>query len=172
MKRVLGRLLAAVLTLALLVTPSLALSVEQAVELLEGFYVDTLPPEAYQAETVDELLALLGDPYTEYMTEEEYQRFLSNMEGGEAFVGIGVYIQLTDEGILIDSLIGGGGAEAAGLMAGDVIIAVGGVSCVPAASAHQALILGEEGSYVTLTVRRANGVVSDYLVQRRAVVIP
>ena len=172
MKRVLGRLLAAVLTLALLVTPSLALSVEQAVELLEGFYVDALPPEAYQAETVDELLALLGDPYTEYMTEEEYQRFLSNMEGGEAFVGIGVYIQLTDEGILIDSLIGGGGAEAAGLMAGDVIIAVGGVSCVPAASAHQALILGEEGSYVTLTVRRANGVVSDYLVQRRAVVIP
>ena len=48
MKQHLRRLLAAVGTLAMLTTPAAALSVEQAVDLLEEYYVDDLPQPAYE----------------------------------------------------------------------------------------------------------------------------
>lgn len=51
MKQHLRRLLAAVGTLAMLTTAASALSVEQAVDLLEEYYVDDLPQAAYEAET-------------------------------------------------------------------------------------------------------------------------
>jgi len=39
------------------------------------YYIDDLPPEAAQAQTLEELLALLGDPYTVYMSKEEQKKF-------------------------------------------------------------------------------------------------
>ena len=73
MKKYLCRLLAAICTAGLLLAPASALTVEQALELLEDTYVDPIPPAAYEAGTLDELFQILGDPYTYYMTAEEYQ---------------------------------------------------------------------------------------------------
>lgn len=171
MKQILGRLCAAMMALCLLATPALGLSVDEAILLLEYCYVDVLPEALYQAESVDELMLLLGDPYTRYMTEKEYQGFLNNLEQEENFVGIGVYIRLSDEGIVVENVVAGGGAQRAGLTAGDVILAVDGVSCVPAATDHQQMILGEEGSMVALTLRRPDGLVQEVQVERRMVML-
>lgn len=169
MKRMWMRLWALALSLCLLLTPALGLSVEQAVMLLERFYVDPLPGRLYGSESLDELLKELGDPYTRYMTGVEYQAFLNGLEQEESFVGIGVYILLSEQGIVVEEIVKGGGAEQAGIVPGDVIVAVDGVGCVPAQPHHQQMILGEEGSTVYLTLLRADGSVAELPVRRQMV---
>ena len=79
MKKILGRLAALGLALALARTPVSALTLDQAKELLDVYYVDDIPQQALEAQTLEEFLAALGDPYTVYMTQEEYETFTSSM---------------------------------------------------------------------------------------------
>lgn len=171
MKRFLLRLAAVCCAAALLVTPAFALSVQEAVALLEAHYVDELPEEAYAAQTLDELIAAVGDPYTYYMTQEEYESFLGGVEQETTVTGIGAAIQYTDEGILLTRVLDGSGALDAGLVAGDVIVAVEGASCVPASEAHRTMLMGEAGTNVAVTVKHADGTLEDYVLQRRTVAV-
>lgn len=170
MKKHLSRLLALLLTLILLIAPASALTTQQALELLEEWYYYDIPNAAYEAETLDELM-LFFDPYTEYMSAEAYQAFLSSMEGGAGVSGIGVSLQYTEQGILVLDTFAGGSARNAGIQAGDLIIEVDGISCVPAVDGHVDLITGEEGTSVSITVLR-NGSTRTYTLIRRPVVIP
>lgn len=171
MKKYLSRLLSALLALTLLVAPASALTVDQALELLEEAYYYDIPDAAYEADSLEELFQLLGDPYTQYLTPEQYQAFFDSVESETNTVGIGVVIYFTEEGFLVDSVVDGGSAQGAGLQAGDLIVAIGGVSCVPASEESRALMLGEEGTQVTVTVLR-DGQTRDYTLTRRAVYIP
>lgn len=171
MKKYLSRLLAAALALVLLVVPASALTVDQALELLEELYYYEIPDEAYQAETLDELMSLLEDPYTQYMTAEEYQAFLKLLEGDSNVIGIGVSCQYTPEGILIISTISGGSAREAGLQAGDLIVEIDGQSCVPANEENAGGLTGPEGTQVSVTVLR-DGERKGYTLTRRPVVEP
>ena len=167
----LRRLMATVCVLALLVTSAAALSVEDARTLLEETYVDALPPETYEAETLEELFLAVGDPYTYYMSAEEYSQFLGSVEHENAVTGIGAAINYTDEGILLTGVLAGGGAEEVGLQAGDLIVAIEGEPCAPAGEAHRALLVGEAGTWVNVTVRHADGSEADYRIERRLVEI-
>ena len=171
MKKYLSRLLAAALALVLLVVPASALTVDQALELLEELYYYEIPDEAYQAETLDELMSLLEDPYTQYMTAEEYQAFLKLLEGDSNVIGIGVSCRYTPEGILIISTISGGSAREAGLQAGDLIVEIDGQSCVPANEENAGRLTGPEGTQVSVTVLR-DGERKGYTLTRRPVVEP
>ncbi len=171
MKKYLSRLTAALLALVLLTAPASALTVEQALELLEETYYYDIPEEAYGAASLDELIQLLGDPYTEYMTAEQYQEFLELVENTVDLVGIGVSVRFTGEGILVDGVVEGGSAQSAALQPGDLIVAIDGASCVPAGEEHRDLLLGEEGTLVTISVLRG-GTTQDYTLARRAIHIP
>lgn len=171
MKHPFRRLAAAICTLALCLTSVSALSVEQAIDLLEKNYVDKLPAAAYEAETLDELFNAVGDPYTYYMSAADYEEFTAEVESENVVTGIGAGIEYTANGIRITMLLDGGGAKDAGLQIDDYIIAADGVSCVPAAEAHRSLIVGEAGTYVTLTVRHKDGTVKDYRIERRTIAI-
>lgn len=171
MKKMITRLLSLILSLLLLVAPASALTVDQARELLEELYYYDIPDEAYQAQTMDELIQALGDPYTDYMTAEEYEAFLKLLEGDSNVVGIGVTIQYTQEGILILSTVSGGSARQAGLQDGDLIVEVDGQSCVPADESTGSLIAGQEGTQVQITVLR-DGVRTRYTLTRRPVIVP
>lgn len=153
----------------LLATGAQALSVEEAREILQRSYVDRLPRAAQDASSLDELFSYTDD-YTYYMTGEEYKDFLAGVEGEESFVGIGAEIRYSEAGIEIVSTLKGGGAEQAGLTAGDVIIAIDGEKCVPGTAEAREKLLGEEGTKVTVTVRRADGSEKDFTVTRALVV--
>lgn len=171
MKQHLRRLLAAICSAAVLLTPASALTVEEALELLEGAYVDPLPAAAYEAGTLEELFEAIGDPYTYYMSAEEYQAFNDSVEGASQ-VGIGVAIQYKEEGILITRIIPGGAAEEAGLAAGDTIVAIDGVSCVPGQESDVSRITGEEGTRVTIEVLRPDGTKQSFTLKRRGFTVP
>ena len=149
----------------LLATGAQALSVEEAREILQRSYVDRLPRAAQDASSLDELFSYTDD-YTYYMTGEEYEAFLSDVEGEESFVGIGAEITYGEQGITIVSVLKGGGAEKAGLASGDVIVAIDGEGCVPGTAEAREKLLGDERTQVTLTVLRTDGSKKDFTVTR------
>lgn len=171
MKRLIRSLSAVILALTMLISTASALTVDQALELLESDYLRGVPEQAYEAQSMEELCNILGDPYTYYMTEEEYQAFLDSVEATVNLVGIGVSIQYTNDGILVIEPLKNSSAYEAGIQAGDLIVAVDGVPCVPADESHRAMIIGEEGTTVTVTVLR-DGETRDYVLTRAAVVVP
>lgn len=167
----LSRAAAVLLALILALAPSAyALTTEQAYELLEYFYVDELPEGLENMTSVDEMTAALGDPYTSYMTAEEYESFLNSVNDSSV-VGIGVTCQVTEEGLLIASVLDGSPAMEAGLAAGDLIVAADGQPLAGLGEAATTLIRGEAGTQVTLTVRRADGTQRELTLTRQMVVI-
>lgn len=172
MKRLLRRGAAVLLALTLLVSTASALTVDQALELLERIYVDEIPQAAYEAADLDELFDILGDPYTCYMTQADYQAFLDSLSGELNLAGIGVALTFTQEGLLITRVLDGGSAQAAGIREGDLIVQVDGTSCVPADESLQSLLAGPAGSTVQVTVLRPDGTQGIFVLTRRQVVIP
>lgn len=171
MKKTLRRLGAALLALTTLSSAAHALTVEQAIGLLEESYLRELPREAYEAGSLEELFGALGDPYTYYMSAGDYRAFLGGVEDTAQVTGIGVSVQYTGQGLLVAGILKGGSAGEAGILPGDLIVAVDGVSCVPAGESHRALITGEAGTRVTVTVLR-DGAAMDFTLERRLVTVP
>ena len=171
MKKYIACFACAVLALVLLTAPACALTVPEALELLEERYYFDIPEGAYEADSLDELFQLLGDPYTYYMSREEYESFLDDVEGEVNTVGIGAMIRFTEQGLLVDSVVAGGSAQEAGIQAGDLIVAADGVSCVPGGQSHRELLMGKEGTTVKVSVLR-DGQTREYTLTRRALHIP
>ncbi len=77
-------------------------------------------------------------------------------EPGTELVGIGAVLSAHDEGLIIGRVVEGGGADQAGLVPGDVILAVDGLPATELGfSGTFAHIRGPEGTTVQLRVRRA-----------------
>lgn len=166
-----ARLIAPLLTLALLLTPAMALTPQQAGELLVVYYVDSVPGRVLEQASVEDMLTQLGDPYTVYFTAEEYAAFMNTMRD-EQIYGIGVTMQLHAQGVQITEVLPGLGAERAGLKAGDLVTAVEGKTIAGMGiDAIKALISGEEGSTVKLAALRGEAS-REYTVTRMKIVIP
>ena len=122
---------------------------------LEKYYVDEVDEEALEEMLCVGMMAGVGDKYTYYLSRENMEQYLENTNGN--FDGIGIQVYMTQEGeVVIGSVMEGKPAEEAGLLAGDVIIGVDGENMEgKQLSDVAAKIRGEEGTEVTLTVRRA-----------------
>ena len=150
------RTAALTLTLTLALSPVAgAITVDEAREMLREFYIDEIPEEILSLPTIDEITTALGDPYTYYMTAEEYASFQNELNGANV-VGIGVAVENTADGLLVTSVAPDSPGAKAGLKAGDLIVAADGVTVQEAGSANAlaGLVAGEEGSQVTITLIR------------------
>lgn len=165
------RFFALLLTLAMLVTSASALTVEQARDLLKEHYIDEIPEEVLANDTIDGILSALGDPYTEYYTQEELAGFYASIEDIQ-LVGIGIRSYYRPQGIEVNQVAPGGPAAEGGLRAGDWIIAVDGQDTRGAAEEDvYSWISGAEGTPVSLTVLRGEETF-DVVLTRRQVVFP
>ncbi|MBS7298224.1 MAG: PDZ domain-containing protein [Eubacteriales bacterium] len=104
------------------------------------------------------------DEYSEFYTAEEYQKYYEMLTN--SFYGMGAIIQLREDEIFIVRLIDGGGAQLAGLKAGDVITAVDGVD-VAGKSLDEVtqMARGEKGTTLVVNVRRGTEIL-EYTVER------
>lgn len=174
MKRhILSGLTAAMVALCMLLTPARALTVDQARELLNENYVDVIDPQVLAEPTIDGILAALSDPYTDYLDPSEYADFLTTMED-ETLCGIGATSHQDEGGLLIDEIIEGSPAQAAGLEPGDLMVAVDGVSVADMdLDQAVALIRGEEGTQVRITyLRQGKGLRRTATLTRAVIVVP
>lgn len=109
----------------------------------------------------------IDDPYSFYRTPSEYEEYKS--DGSGTVIGIGIVVKNnpnSDGGIYIISVMNGTPAEASGLLADDIIIAIDGESLVGLDydTATDKLI-GEIGTKVRLTIRRGDKTL-DFVVTR------
>ncbi len=98
----------------------------------------------------------LGDPYSVYYTEEEYQELINSMSG--SYSGIGVVVQQAETGIIsVVKVYEDSPGEAAGMLAGDIIYAVEGEQVTGVdLTLVTSRIKGAEGTKVNLTVYRSS----------------
>ena len=120
----------------------------------EDFYQKTEDDKLVNS-AIKGLFTGLEDPYSQYYTEEEFNRLKEQTSG--SFVGIGVFISPSedDEHLMVISPIEGSPAEESGIQAGDKIIKVDGKP-VSAKNSDEAIsmIKGKEGTTVELTLNR------------------
>jgi len=99
-------------------------------------------------------LATLNDPYTTFVEPAARDVERERLQG--SFGGIGAYITRSEEtGEVLLEPIPGNPAEAAGILAGDVLLAVDGREITAAMTVPEIvdLVKGEKGTTVSLTIR-------------------
>ena len=170
MKKLLSSLLALALGLSLAVLPASALELDQARELLAVHYVDGVPPEVLELPSLDAILKAIDDPYTFYMTPEQYDAFDQSVNG-QTVVGIGATVETAyNGGYRVMSVLPNSPAQEAGIRPGDIITAANGTAMSPEVDPRIS-VSGLEGTSVTLTINR-NGQTLELTLTRRAVPIP
>lgn len=118
---------------------------------MEGYYVE---PDVTDLEDgmCKGLMSGLGDPYSAYMTEEEYKTWMESVTG--EFEGIGISFTTDENGnYVIVSVFKDSPAEKAGLEEGDYILGADG-KAYPTMDALSAAIKGKRGTKVTVTYER------------------
>jgi carboxyl-terminal processing protease len=135
-------------------------------QLVHENYVDQpVDDVALMRGAIDGMLASLGDQHTSYMDPTEFKQANESLTGG--YEGIGAYVNTTGEYLTITTPISGSPAEAAGLLSGDMIIAIDGkdMTGVDPEIARQQ-VLGPAGSVVTLTIKRGSEAPFDVKITR------
>lgn len=127
---------------------------------LENRFVQTsasaTPPTADEKlwGAIQGLVSAYGDPYTTFLPPEDAKIFEENISGN--FSGVGMEIGMSEERILtVIAPLKGTPAERAGILAGDLILAIDGQS-TDGLSTDEAVtrIRGEKGTDVTFTILR------------------
>ena len=127
--------------------------VKQVLGLLQNDYYRPLNRSQLVDKGLAGMVASLNDPYSHYYNPTEYDGFLN--QSNPHLSGIGVDVQATTRGLLVDDVFPGSPAAKAGLARGDVIVAVGATSLASRpASFGSTLIKGRAGTPVTLTILR------------------
>ncbi len=124
--------------------------------------------DAYVA--INTMIASLNDPYTKYLDSKEFAEETSSIKG--SLKGIGIQIGVKDGKLMVIAPIEDTPAEKAGLLADDEILAIDGKSTKGITVDKAAdQIRGEEGTTVTLLIKRKNSEPKEYKIQRAEIEI-
>ena len=125
---------------------------------IDTYFLDEIDEEMMAEAVYKGVVNGLGDAYAAYYTADEYKQIQEKTEG--IYCGIGTYISADNENGIVTIIkpMKNSPAEKAGVLAGDILYAIDGeeVSNMEI-SQVQALIKGEKGSKVELTLIRQQG---------------
>jgi carboxyl-terminal processing protease len=151
--------------------------------IIKRFAGGTVDREAMIRGAIKGMVDSLGDPYSAYLTPDEYRQGLQDLSG--QFEGIGAEIGTLDAKgaksdcstlgpdcqLVVVSPIEGSPSEKAGIKAGDVIVAVDGNSLDGlTVDGARDKIRGKKGTEVTLTIVRGNAKPMDVKVVRDVII--
>ena len=120
----------------------------------EQYYQEIEDQEALLDGMYKGLVDGLGDPYSEYLTEEEFEKLYNDVQGN--YGGVGVTMSANEDNFIeVISVTDKSPAQKAGIRPGDLIVAVNDVTYLGEQMSEAAEnIRGEEGTKVTLTIMR------------------
>lgn len=145
--------------------------VEQVYDSLRTNFDGELSGEALLEGLKDGLVQASGDPYTEYLDEDEATSFDEGLTG--SFTGIGAELGKDEQFVVIVSPLSGFPAEEAGLKPRDVIAEIDGENAYDL-SITEAVekIRGPEGTKVKLTIVRNETERLEFEITRAQITIP
>jgi carboxyl-terminal processing protease len=131
-------------------------------------YIGTPEPAELVGGAIEGMFDVLGDPHSRYMSPDEYEAALDAASG--EFEGIGAVMTTEDASgercesidedcqLRVIEVLEGAPAQAAGLLADDVVIGVDGVPLAGSTIDDSVLLIrGPRGSDVTLVLERGGG---------------
>lgn len=145
-------------------------AITEAVDMINEKYIDIydIDEDKMLDNVISSIASSVGDPYTRYITDEEYNEML--ISGTEEYSGIGIHLtyDLEKDAILILSVMPGSPALESGLQIGDYIIKVedtivslGNYSdCVD-------IMKGKEGTDVKITIVRDEEKIEKSITRRK-----
>lgn len=174
--RTLRRLLASLLlasSLASAAPAAFAANAEQTEDvkkLLEQYHLSKPSDDSLNEGAIQGMVQSLGDPYTEYFSDDQWKQFQNYLE--QTYVGVGI-VSARDEGRLyVQDVVPNGPAAKAGILPGDAIASVDGQDVRTATlDKLNRLISGKEGTTVRIVVVRG-GKTHAYSLTRHSVQLP
>lgn len=136
---------------------------------IENFYVKVpVDQEKLYEGALKGMVDSLGDPHSTYMDKKFYEYFTRSIEGN--FVGVGIVFTMKDNKVLIIAPIEDGPSAKAGVKAGEFIVGINGKP-VSGLNSNDivALLKGEKGTKVTMTIESKTGGKRDITVVRDTV---
>jgi len=128
--------------------------VEELMRYIDAKYVEDADEDAMIKKAIDAVLGEL-DPHSNYISAEDLVAINEQLEGN--FDGIGVEFMILDDTIVVVTPLAGGPSEAAGIRAGDKIVAIED-SIVAGQNLDTrdifSLLRGEKGTEVEVGIRR------------------
>ncbi|TCP57790.1 carboxyl-terminal processing protease [Tumebacillus sp. BK434] len=174
-------LISSTLSLSLLLGPAGAVSAEsdqhadtllELYQLLVGSHYTHPDADKVLQGAIKGMLDVVDDPFTSYMTPEEYAAFTRALDN--QYAGIGTALQAAKSGeVLITEVYAGSPAEKAGLQAGDRIVAVDGVAATGKTAAEVAsMARGKAGTETMVMIARGSEAPRQVKVVREAISLP
>ncbi len=140
-------------------------AIDEVRAVLLSSYYRWIEPDVLRAESIDDVVEGLDDPHTVYLTQAEYMSLRETTEG--TYSGIGLTVGPARRGLLVTSALKGPAREA-GIRKGDVIVRIDGEPAGELPFERSlALIKGDTGSLVRLTVKRPRSGSMEFTVVRR-----
>jgi carboxyl-terminal processing protease len=126
---------------------------DEVYSVLQNNYDGEIDPKSLLDGAKKGLVAGLDDPYTQYFSRIDAQKFNEDLEG--EFSGVGIELNNKDGGLVIVDVLDSTPAEKVGLLAGDFILKVDETDVSDWASEEAVKVIrGETGTTVKLTVAR------------------
>ena len=137
-------------------------------KLIEARYVGDVDDTTLMDGAISGMVQSLGDPHSLYMGPEMYEQLMNQTEG--SFGGIGIYMGFKDDKVTVISVMDDTPGQAAGLAAGDEIVAIDGTPANDYQPEEVALhIRGAVGTSVTLTIHREGEEDKDVTIERATI---
>lgn len=123
-----------------------------ALEITSKFYVDDVDSQKLTEDAIKGMLNGL-DPHSVYISAEQLKRVNEDFQG--SFEGIGVEFDIVNDTLTIVSPISGGPSEKLGILAGDKIVKIDGISAIKIAREDVPKKLkGPKGTKVNVSIVR------------------
>ncbi len=125
----------------------------EALTLVQKNYVDEVSTDKLTEAAIRGMLGEL-DPHSTYITQDQLKRINEDFQG--SFEGIGVEFDIVNDTITIVAPISGGPSEALGILAGDKIVKINGISSIGMSREDVPKKLrGAKGTKVNVSIFRA-----------------
>ncbi len=126
---------------------------QEVVDIIQEYYPYPVEPGILQRTSAKAVVEGLNDPFSDYLTMDQYNGFMQSLDG--SFAGIGIFVEMQPQGVLITDTLPDSPAQLAGLRRGDMIISINNQS-LAGLTMQEAMdrLQGKEGSQVLLTVMR------------------
>jgi len=96
--------------------------------IIQSRYIDKTDSKELIYSAVDSMVKSLGDPHSQFISQEAYDE-MKVFEKGE-YGGLGIVIGIRDNRVIVISPIEGTSADKAGIKPGDVVVKIDGISCI------------------------------------------
>ena len=139
-------------------------------DLLNQNYLDTINHQAFMNHILKQTASSL-DPYTRYFTKQE--TVLRNKSwSGISYAGIGATVNYINQEVVVEHCKQGYGADSAGLIIGDVIVAINDSNVTELTLANTIKLLkGPEGSNLLVKVKRGE-LFHVFTILRKTIIVP